>query len=115
MGMKQNTIDTDTLEANGYSQIIGYLENLLIRQLEKVRKYDLDGAVVLAEEANEIAFTLARSKALDRPEFTKQRRQIHALYRDIGLIIASERQEVGEKLQAVRKGLRVLGVYSGSV
>lgn len=109
------SMDNSAIAENSLKQMADYLENILIRQLEKLRKYDLDGAVVLAEEANEIAATLGREGMLKRPEHSDQRRKIEKLYKDIGLIIASEREEVSDKLKVIRKGIKTLGVYGGNM
>jgi len=108
-------INTEELAANSYRQMIDYLEDLLKRQIEKLRKYDLDSAIVLAEEANNIAMTLGQASILDQPEYSDDKWRIQKLYKDLGLIIAAERQEVAVKLQAIRKGMRALGVYGDSV
>ncbi|MBN1124167.1 MAG: hypothetical protein JXA82_04105 [Sedimentisphaerales bacterium] len=104
------TTDVENLAAASFTQMIDYLENLLIRQLEKIRKYDLDAAVVLAEEANTVAMTLAREKVLDQPAYLEHRRRIQKLYRDISLVLSAERAEVAQKLSAIRKGIKVLGM-----
>lgn len=114
--MKEGTnMDNTVIAENSLKQMADYLENILIRQLEKVRKYDLDGAVVLAEESNEIAAALGRDGMLKRPENREQRQRIEKLYKDIGLIIASEREEVSDKLKVIRKGIKTLGVYGGNM
>ncbi|MBN1818500.1 MAG: hypothetical protein JW828_14150 [Sedimentisphaerales bacterium] len=104
------TTETEDLASAGFTQMIDYLENLLIRQLEKLRKYDLDAAIVLAEEANTVAMALAREKVLDQPSHIEHRRRIQKLYRDISLVISTERSEVAQKLSAIRKGIKVLGM-----
>ncbi len=106
-----NTVDSDAIADTSYKQIVDYLEDILVRQLEKIRNYDLDGAMVLAEEANELAATIGKEKVLDKPEFVDERWRIKKLYKDIGLIIASEREEVNQKLKLIRKGIKALGLY----
>lgn len=94
-------------------QMIAYLEDLLSRQLEKLRKYDLDGAFQLAEQSREMADQVAGLGLLERPEFDQEKEQIRGLYNQICLVIASERQEVSEKLKQIREGIRVLSKYGG--
>ncbi|MBE0534072.1 MAG: hypothetical protein IH624_00275 [Phycisphaerae bacterium] len=88
-----------------------YLENILMRHLERLRNYDLDGAMVLAEEANPLALAVAEAGALDAPSCAEQRGRIRKLYSEISLVIAAERQEVSEKLKTIRKGIKTLGAY----
>ena len=106
-----NLPDTEEIAEASQSQAVDYLENLLTRQMEKLKKYDLDGAMGLGEQTAQIAANVAREGLLDKPEFAEQNRRIRALYKDIGLIIASEREEVADKLRQIRRGLRALGFY----
>lgn len=95
-------------------EMADYLEYLLHRQVEKLRQYDLDKAVVLAEESAGIADKLTQTRLLDEPDMRDQRGRIQKLYQQISLTIASERQEVGDKLKAIRDSLKVLGAYSST-
>jgi len=110
-----NTDDNKALAENSFRQMTDYLENLLTRQLEKVRNYDLDGAMALAQEANNMAMNIGREKILDRPEFADERRRIHKLYKELGLIIASEREDVADKLRQIRKGMQALETYGDNM
>lgn len=93
-------------------QMLAYLTDLLQRQLEKLRQYDLDGASRLAEESRPISERIARAGLLERPEYASQKKRIQGLYQDLCLVIAAERQEVAEKLRQIREGLRTLGAYA---
>ena len=110
-----NTVDSNTIAENSYKQMVDYLENILTRQIERVRNYDLDGAMALAEEANGLAVILGNEAILDRPEYVDERWRIKKLYKDLGLIIASEREEVGEKLKQIRKGIKALKLYGDNM
>ena len=98
----------------GYKQMVDYLENILTRQVDRLRRYDLDGAMALAEETNELAETVGKEGILQLPEFEDQAWRIKRLYKDISLTIAAERQEVKDKLKQIRQGMRTLGVYKNN-
>jgi hypothetical protein len=102
------------LSKESYEQMVNYMENILTRQLEKLRKYDIDGALALAEETNELAVRIQDADVLSKSEFAAGRERIRILYREIGLIIASERAEVADKLKEIRKGIRVLEAYGNN-
>ena len=110
-----DTVDNKSLAENSFKQMVDYLENILTRQLERLRNYDLDGALALAEEANDLAASIGREKILERPDYADERWRIKKLYKDLSLIVASERQEVAEKLQQIRKGIKALGVYGDNL
>ena len=92
-------------------QMVDYLENILNRQVERLRNYDLDGAMDIAEEANDIASAIGKAGLLDQPEYADQRWRIEKLYKNIGLTISAERDEVQDKLKQIRKGIKTLGLY----
>ena len=53
-------------------QAVSYLENILTRQVERVRSYDLDGAMLLADEVNELAENIGSEGILGRSEFAAE-------------------------------------------
>ena len=112
--MTENTANDDTMADEAYMQMAAYLENLLTRQVDKLRRYDLDGAVRIAEEATEIASRLGVEDVLERQEFSAQKKRLDALYKDIELIIETERSEVANKIKQIRKGKRTLGAYKNN-
>ncbi len=109
---EHGAVDVEALAAASLGQLVEYLELLLTRQLERLRRYDLDGAIVLAEEADKVGAVLARNRVLDDPAFAEPRRRIQQLYRELDLVLASERAQVADKLQAIRKGIRTLSAYA---
>ena len=113
--MNLSDVDSEALVQNSYRQMVEYLENILTRQVERLRRYDLDGAMELAEEVNQLAATIGGEKILEQPEFDGDRNRIKNLYKDLCLIIASERQEVKGKLRQIRQGIKALGVYGDNL
>ncbi len=101
--------ETDSLAENSDRRMVERLENTLIEHLEKLRDYDIDGAMPLAEEANRLSLDIGGAGILDRAEFDDERKHIDKLYAEIGLAITGKRQEVSEKLQEIRQGLETLG------
>ena len=90
-----------------------YLEYLLSRQAERLRRYDLDGALSLAEESATIAEKVTGGGILNLKGSEQLKKRIEQLYKEICLMIASQRQEVSGKLEQIRTGLRALGTYAG--
>ncbi len=109
--MNLNEVDTSQLAETGYHQMVSFLENILTRQIEKLRHYDLDGAMDLAEDANKLAAAIGSEGILNKPEFKDESWRLERLYKDLSLIISSERQEVQDKLRQIRQGIKTLGIY----
>lgn len=108
-----STIEENAIATDADAQLIAYLEDILSRQLERLRRYDLDGAFQLAEESGKVAEQVTGRRLLGQPQFQDQRERIQGLYREICLVIAAERDEVSEKLKKIREGIRTLSKYSG--
>lgn len=112
--MSQSVIaDSSSMTDESRHQMVDYLENILERQLERLRTYDIDGSLDLADEANSIAEAIGNDQLLKSPAYKKSRSRIEGLYKDLGLTIAAERSEVKDKLKQIRKGLKTLGAYGG--
>lgn len=104
---KSSTIPDDSAQ-----QLTGYLEDLLTRQIGRLKQYDIEGAMQLAEESGKISEMVSQSGILQRSDFEEQSFRIQGLYKELCLQIASQRQEVSDKLEQIRTGMRTLGAYS---
>lgn len=96
-----------------YHVMADYLEHLLTRQRDRLGVYDIDGACAVADETAALAEELTRRGILNDPEFVEQRQRLQQQYREICLVIADQRQEVSDKMQQIRKGIKVLSGYAG--
>jgi len=90
-----------------------YLEELLLRQIDRLRSYDLDAAMAYAEQAEPVAAEVTAGGVLNLPQNADLKKRIESLYRDLTLIIASQRQEVADKLEQIRDGIKTLSAYAG--
>ncbi len=107
-GASNTKTETDTLDENSDRRMVERLENTLTEHLEKLRDYDIDGAMPLAEEANGLAMDIGSAGLFDRAEFDDERKRIDELYAEIGLVITGKRQEVSDKLEEIREGIETL-------
>jgi hypothetical protein len=108
-----NNITTEILTDEDARQMADYLEELMNRQIQKLRQYELEAAMKTAEESQPISERIIRASVLSRPGFEQQRDRIQKLYQELCLTIASQRQEVQDKLGQIRTGLKALGKYAG--
>lgn len=100
--------EAEITDENSDRRMVERLENTLAEHLEKLRQYDIDGAMPLAEEASSLSQDIADAGLFDRAEFNDERRRIDDLYAEIGLVITGKRQEVSDKLEEVREGIETL-------
>jgi hypothetical protein len=110
--MQNNTMAKGMTDETA-QQMTAYLEDLMNRQIQKLRQYDLEAAMKIAEESQSLSEKILQTSVLSRPGFEEQRDRIQGLYRELCLTIASQRQEVSDKLGQIRTGLRTLGTYAG--
>ena len=104
---------TQSTPDKGTAMTAAYLEELLSRQIDRLKQYDLDAAMGYAEESEPIAAELTRTGFLEQPGNAAARARVQSLYRELTLVIASQRQEVSDKLDQIRSGLKTLGTYAG--
>ena len=93
-------------------QMTASLEALMNRQIQKLRQYKLGAAIKIAEESQLLSERIIRTSILSRPGFEQQRDRILKLHQELCLTIASQRQEVQDRLRQIRTGLRTLGAYT---
>lgn len=110
--MQTMTTQLSVLSDEQAVQMAGYVEDLLSRQIERLRKYDLDGAMRLAEEAQPMVERLSQGKEMNRPALQPLRPRLEGLYKELCLVIAAQRHEVSDKLGQIRTGLKTLGTYA---
>jgi hypothetical protein len=109
----QSTQPASALTDEQISQMASYVEELLTRQIGRLKQYDLDGAMRLAQETQPFTDKLSQGRELNRPGLEAQRDRVQGLYKELCLVIASQRQEVADKLGQIRTGLKTLGTYAG--
>ncbi len=109
----QHKTTNEALTDENAQQMTAYLEDLMSRQIQKLQQYDLDAAMKIAEESQSLSEKIMQASVLSRPGFEEQRDRIQGLYKELCLVIASQRQEVSNKLGQIRTGLRTLGTYAG--
>jgi len=108
-----NKVTTEVLADEDARQMTAYLVELMTRQIQKLRQYDLEGAMRIAEESQPLSERIIQAAVLSRPGFEEQRERIQGLYKELCLAIVSQRQEVSDKLGQIRTGLKTLGAYAG--
>lgn len=109
----QSTQSSSALTDEQVIQMASYVEELLTRQIGRLKQYDLDGAMRLAQETQPFADKLSQGRELNRPGLEAQKNRVQGLYKELCLVIASQRQEVADKLGQIRTGLKTLGTYAG--
>lgn len=111
--MQEQQIDIQNQEQEMDSkQILQYLEELLSRQVERLRQYDLDGAMQLAGESEKFAQQVNAAGLLDDPANAEYRERIQGLYQELRLVINSEQKVVSDKMDQIRTAIRTLSAYS---
>lgn len=88
------------------------LEEYLLRQIDCLRCYDLEGAMALAEQTQPLAEQVKNSGILRQAEYQPLSQRIETAYRQLLLMIATQQQEVEDKLGQTREALKALKSYA---
>jgi len=97
----------------GQEQLLDELQSLLKRQIELVRKSDFRACEILAEKAGSVVEQLKGAKVPEKGEFRTQFERTAKLYREVILIVATEKDRLGRQLQQVSRGRKTLRAYRG--
>jgi len=95
--------------------LVGELEKLLARQLELARRGSFAGLEPLAGKGEELAAKITAAGLLEKPENKAGKERLEKLYRDLQLLLSTQKADESERLKSIRNGKKTLAVYRGSV
>ena len=104
--MKNELVNTDNDE-----NLIDELHTLLKNQIQMLRNSKYQKFEKLIEQSNAIIAEITKNPSLLTPELKNRARQIDRLYREIELIIESEKSAVDKQLQKLTFGKRTIRAY----
>jgi hypothetical protein len=96
------------------SSSLDALQALLEKQIQLICKSDYRNFEVLTEQAASIVDELAGTKALEQTKFKEQCERLAKLYEKLILIVAAQKDHVGNQVRRIREGRKALGAYHNS-
>ncbi|MCJ7729059.1 MAG: hypothetical protein MUO27_04160 [Sedimentisphaerales bacterium] len=103
------------MSADDEIRLLGELSNLLERQIELARRGSLAGLEQLAGQCEPLVAKITAAGLLEKSEHKTARDRLAKLYRDLQLMLSTQKDAAVEQLKSVRKGKKTLAVYRGNV
>jgi hypothetical protein len=96
-------------------RLLGELERLLEKQIELGRRGGLAGLEQLAGLCEPLVAKITAAGLLEKSEHKDQRERLAKLYRDLQLLLSTQKDAAAEQLKSIRKGKKTLAIYRGNV
>ena len=105
---------TDGKMSNTLSKL-NDLQNLLEKQTRLLKSGNISGIESLAEQANSLIDQITRAGLLETAEFAEHRKKLKRLYADLNIAVATEKDDVSEKIKHLRKGRKTIKYYRSNI
>ena len=97
------------------TQLLTELETNLKKQLEFARRGDLASVENLADRCRMLVEKITSAGLMEKPQYQSQRQNIEKLYRDLLLMLSSQKDAVAKQLKSIHKSRQTLSVYRGNI
>lgn len=91
------------------------LQGLLEKQIEMTRQGSIIDIERLGLQASSLVEKIAQAGILEQEEFEYRRERLQKLYRELHLALTANKSDTAEKIDRIRKGKKLLAVYSRSL
>ncbi len=92
-------------------QLLKGLERLLARQIELARRGSFTELPRLADESEAIVAEIKKAGLLEKPQNQPQRQHLNKLYKDLQLMLSTEKDAAVEQLKLINRGRKTLDTY----
>ncbi len=106
-------MSTDNTEKN--TELLDELEKLLSDQVDSAKRGDLESVADLSGQVRPVADEISDRGTLEPTEFKERAERLGKLYRELLLVVSSEKDKAGRQLQQVREGRKAIGAYRGNL
>ena len=96
-------------------RLLKELAGILERQIELVRHDDIAGLDELVGHGEQLAMKITAAGLLDRPQYNGWRDRLTGLYRDLQLMLSTQKDAVAGQLKFINKGIKTLATYRNGV
>jgi hypothetical protein len=96
-------------------RLLKKLANILERQIELVRHDDIADMDELVGHSEQLAMKITAAGLLDMPQYDGWRERIAGLYRELQLMLSTQKEAVAGQLRSINKGRKTLAMYRSSI
>ncbi len=97
------------------TQLLTELETNLNKQLEFVRRGNLESVEKLADNCRLLVEKISSAGLMEKPQYQSQRQHIEKLYQNLLLLLSSQKDAVAEQLKSISRGRQTLSAYRGNI
>jgi hypothetical protein len=97
------------------TRLLEALAGILERQIEFTRHDDLEESEKLVSCSEQLAMKITAAGLLERPEYDDWRKRLAELYRNLELMLSTQKEAAAGQLKAINKGRRTLAMYRDSI
>ena len=95
--------------------LLDELQNLLEKQIKLAHQGNISGLVQLSKKTETLVEKIVKTGACASPEFVDRRDKLEKLYKELYLIVTTQKVETHDKLSQVRKGKRLIRSYRSNI
>ena len=96
-------------------RLLEELAGVLEKQIELVRHDDISGMDELVGHSERLATKITAAGLLDRPQYDECRERLAGLYRELQLMLSTQKDAVAGQLKSINKGKKTLAIYRDGI
>jgi hypothetical protein len=96
-------------------QLLEELANILERQIELTRHDCFEESEKLIGQSEQLAVNITAAGLLDKPQYNGWRKRLTGLYKDMELVLSTQKRAVAQQLSVIDKGKKTLAVYRDNI
>ena len=95
--------------------LLGDLQHLLEKQIDLAHQGDISAVEMASMQAGAMAKKIAQTKILEQAAFKDQRERLQSLYADLCLVLTTEKANIADRLNHIRKGKKTIATYHDNI
>ena len=103
------------MKQNDGIRLLNELAGVLEKQIEFVRHDDIAGVDELVGRGEQLAMKITAAGLLDMPQYDGWRDRLAGLYKDLQLMLSTQKDAVSGQLRSINKGKKTLAMYRGGI
>ena len=97
------------------TQLLTELESNLNKQLEFARRGNLASVEEAAGQCQTLVEKIKSAGLMEKPQYQSQRENIEMLYKELLLLLSSQKEAVTEQLKSISRGKKTLATYRSNI
>ena len=91
------------------------LQELLEQQIDSAHRGSFSTVLQLTEKCEPLVEQITASGLFEKPEHKDAKERLAGLYRDLHLLLSTQKNAVAEQIKSVQRGKKILSIYRDSI